>query len=207
VARLRPLLLAGLCALGGWACAAPAPALAAHGRAHRSAARSHRRERRRSGACRNAGLIPTGQNLGLIRSATLCLVNRERRARGERPLQQNTRLERAAQGHTDSMSFGDYFDHVGPGGQTPLNRMRATGYIYSSRIGYEVGENIAWGSGWQSSPRVIVAAWMASPGHRANILDPRFRDTAIGVCADLPSSLARGQRGAVYTQDFGVIVG
>ena len=44
---------------------------------------------------------------------------------------------------------------------------------------------------------------MASPGHRANILDPRFRDTAIGVSTHPPFSLARGQAGAIYTQDFG----
>ena len=81
--------------------------------------------------------------------------------------------------------------------------MRATGYISSSRIGYEVGENIGWGTLWEATPRAIVAAWMASPGHRANILDARFRDTAIGVSPHPPSSLARGQAGAIYTQDFG----
>jgi uncharacterized protein YkwD len=44
---------------------------------------------------------------------------------------------------------------------------------------------------------------MASPRHRANILDARFRDTAVGVSPHPPSSLARGQAGAIYTQDFG----
>ena len=72
--------------------------------------------------------------------------------------------------------------------------------------GYDVGENIAWGTLWLSSPRAIVAAWMASPPHRANILNARFRDTAIGVSPHPPSSLARGQSGGVYTQDFGVII-
>jgi hypothetical protein len=53
----------------------------------------------------------------------------------------------------------------------------------------------------------MVAAWMSSPGHRANILDPRFRDTAVGVSPHPPSSLARGQAGAIYTQDFGGLLG
>jgi uncharacterized protein YkwD len=48
---------------------------------------------------------------------------------------------------------------------------------------------------------------MASPGHRANILDARFRDTAIGVSPHVPSSLSQGQPGGIYTQDFGVIIG
>jgi len=104
------------------------------------------------------------------------------------------------------MASNDYFAHVGPRGQTLLARMRSAGYIYSSRVGYEVGENIGWGTLNLATPREIVAAWMASPGHRANILDANFRDTAIGVSSYLPSSLGRGQPGAIYTQDFGVII-
>jgi uncharacterized protein YkwD len=47
---------------------------------------------------------------------------------------------------------------------------------------------------------------MHSPGHRANILDPRYRDTGIGVSSHAPASLVHGQAGAIYTQDFGVII-
>jgi uncharacterized protein YkwD len=153
-------------------------------------------------SCPGAGRRPTEQDLAGIRTATLCLVNRERAAQGERPLTPNPQLERAAQSHTESMVFGGYLEHDGPRGETPLSRMRATGYISRSRV-YEVGENIGWGTLWQATPRAIVAAWMASPGHRANILNARFRDTAIGVSPHAPFSLAGGQAGAVYTQDFG----
>jgi len=124
--------------------------------------------------CVGTDLMPAQGNLELIRTATLCLVNQERAQDGESPLQANGRLEQAAQGHTESMAFGDYFEHDGPQGETPLSRM--------------------------------IAAWMASPGHRENILDPNYRDTAIGVSAHLPSSLGEGQPGAIYTQDFGVII-
>ena len=75
------------------------------------------------------------------------------------------------------MASEDYFEHVGPGGETPLMRMRATGYLSSSHDSYEVGENIGWGTLWEGTPRAVVAAWMASPPHRANILDARFHDT------------------------------
>jgi hypothetical protein len=119
----------------------------------------------------------------------------------------NARLQRTAQGHTRDMAFRDYFDHSRGPGDTLLRRMRAAGYIFSSRIGYEVGENIGWGTLWLATPRAMVAAWMASPGHRANILDPRFHDTAVGVSPHPPSSLARGQAGAIYTQDFGGLLG
>jgi len=127
-------------------------------------------------------------------------------ARGESALRRNSRLERAAQSHTESMAFGDYFEHIGPGGDTPFSRIRGSGYIYSSSVGYAVGENIGWGTLWLGTPQAIVAAWMNSPAHRAIMLDGRYRDTAIGVSPHPPGSLAGGQRGAVYTQDFGVII-
>jgi uncharacterized protein YkwD len=179
---------------------------------------AHRRRHRRGkpahflffaphdGVCPDATMQPAASNTPQIRAATLCLVNRERAAHGERALHWNAHLVASAQGHTESMAFGDYFEHLGPGGQTPLSRMRRDGYIYSSRLGFEVAENIGWGSLWLGTPRAVVAAWMASPGHRANILDGRFRDTGIGVSPHT-NGLANGQSGGIYTQDFGVIVG
>ncbi len=158
------------------------------------------------GKCPDAALQPNASDIPQIRAATLCLVNRERAAHGEQALHWNVHLVASAQGHTESMAFNDYFQHTGPRGETPLSRMRRDGYISSSRVGYEVAENIGWGSLWLGTPRAVVAAWMASPGHRANILDGRFRDTGIGVSPHL-GRLANGQSGGIYTQDFGVIVG
>jgi uncharacterized protein YkwD len=155
------------------------------------------------GACAGAQLRPTPSNIALVQAATLCLVNRERSSRGEVALRLDPRMQQAAEGHSASMAANDYFDHVGPGG-TPLSRLRRAGYI-SPRAGYEIGENIGWGTLWLATPRAIVAAWMGSPGHRANILDPNFRDTAVGIAPDAPRSLSNGQAGAIYTQDFGVI--
>ncbi len=160
----------------------------------------------KSDSCPGASLTPNEGNLETIRAATLCLINRERADNGEGALQPNAQLQQAAQGHSESMVQGDYFEHASPNGDTPLSRMRSAGYIYSSQVGYEVGENIGWGTLWLATPNAIVAAWMASPGHRANILDAHFHDTAIGVSPHAPSTLGHGQAGAIYTQDFGVII-
>jgi uncharacterized protein YkwD len=195
--RLPRLVVAVALATVAAACAGSPSALAARSRDYSSA---HKR------ACPHAGLTPNGKNVNLIRVATLCLINRERAVHDERPLRPNARLRRAAQAHTNSMAIDDYFEHVGPRGQTPLARMRAVGYVSSSRVGCEVGENIAWGTLSLATPHAIVAAWMASPGHRANILDSRYRETGIGVSPHPPASLAHGEHGAIYTQDFGVIV-
>lgn len=160
----------------------------------------------KDGRCPDARLAPSAADVAQVRAATLCLVNRERAAHGEAPLHWNVHLVAAAQAHTESMAFDNYFEHIGPRGETPLSRMRRNGYIYSSRVGFEVAENIGWGSLWLGTPRAVVAAWMASSGHRANILDGRFRDTGIGVSPHV-GGLAHGQSGGIYTQDFGVIVG
>jgi uncharacterized protein YkwD len=87
-----------------------------------------------------------------------------------------------------------------------VERVQEAGYIPSPQVGYTIGENIAWGTLQLSTPSAIVAAWIASPEHLANILYSPYRDTAIGVVAAVPASLGEGQPGAVYSQDFGVIV-
>jgi uncharacterized protein YkwD len=178
-----------------------------HGRRGCSTPHRGRHRPAHANACHGTLLRPTAGDIPLVRSAVFCLINRERIRRGELPLRPNVRLRSAAQRYTESMASGGYFTHVGPGGATPVSRMRAVGYISGRVRGYEVGENIAWGTLRLATPKAIVAAWMASPGHRANILDPRFRDTAIGVWPHLPSSFGHGLPGALYTQDFGVVVG
>lgn len=155
--------------------------------------------------CQNAALTPTPADLELIRAATFCLVNQERARNGELPLTPNAQLEQAAQAHSDDMVEEDYFSHVAPNGETPVDRVRATGYIPNAQDGYTIGENVAWGTLSLATPASIVAAWIASPEHLANILAAQYRDSAIGVVAAAPAALASGQPGAVYTQEFGVI--
>jgi uncharacterized protein YkwD len=136
-----------------------------------------------------------------VQAATLCLINRERRNHGEAPLADDSRLTGAAASHSRDMVARDYFSHTSPGGQTALQRIQASGFPGGSGA-FSVGENIAWGTLWLATPREIVGAWMRSAGHRANILDGRYRYTGVGVAPAVPRSLSDGQDGAVYTQDF-----
>ena len=156
-------------------------------------------------ACEGAGLQPTEADLAVVRAATLCLVNRERDSHGQGPLATNSDLQNAAQGHSESMASGAYFEHTGPGGSF-LERIRESGYLPGPNALYSVGENIAYGSLRDATPEAIVAAWMASPGHRANILNSAFREVGIGVVPRLPPSLGGGEAGAMYTEDFGVVM-
>jgi uncharacterized protein YkwD len=155
--------------------------------------------------CQNTGLTPEAGDVALVEAATLCLINQERARHGELPLQPNGQLQQAARTHSDDMVREDYFNHVAPNGETPLARVQAAGYLPDPQAGYTIGENIAWGTLYLATPSAIVAAWIASPEHEANILEGAYRDTAIAVTPAAPPSLAHGQPGAVYTQEFGVV--
>jgi uncharacterized protein YkwD len=150
--------------------------------------------------------MPEPGNLELIRGAVLCLINRVRAQNDETPLTPDERLEQAAEGHSQEMVAADYFQHVSPSGLTPVGRVRIAGYLPAPAFGYVIGENLAWGTLTLATPQAIVAAWTASPGHLANILESEYTDTGVGVAPEAPAALADGAPGATYTQEFGVII-
>jgi uncharacterized protein YkwD len=149
--------------------------------------------------CANADIEPTPENEVVIRRAVQCLVNLERNARGLRRLRANRRLRLAASGHTSAMIERRFFGHQQPGGVGVRDRLRAVRYI-TPRYRWTVGENLAYGIGRTARPREILALWMASPGHRANILEARFREVGVGIMPAAPGATG----GATYTTDFGV---
>jgi uncharacterized protein YkwD len=133
------------------------------------------------------------------KTTTLCLVNAERRAHGVRPLRLDAKLRKAAIRHSRDMVAKRYFAHESRNGARFSARIARTGWM-SGRGRWAVGENLAWGSGTQATPRSIVAAWMHSAGHRRNILSPRFRVIGIGIVRGAPIG---SNGGATYTTDFG----
>ncbi len=118
-------------------------------------------------------------------SKVLALTNSERARTGCTPLRINTRLAAAAQSHT-RWQVDHGMSHTGEGGSAPWDRASAAGYRW-----LRVGENVAAGYGTASA---VMAGWMNSPGHRANILNCTFREIGIG--------LADGGGGPYWTQLF-----
>ena len=153
-------------------------------------------------ACANATLTPSAANLATVAESTLCLLNGERADRGLSTLRPNDRLQRAALNHGNDMVEHRYFAHRGRNGSQPAQRIRAAGYL-SGAGQWRIGENLAWGTGELATPKAIMAAWMASTGHRANILQPAYREIGFGVLAGNPSSPANG--GATFVTEFGVM--
>ncbi|HET9740656.1 MAG TPA: CAP domain-containing protein [Solirubrobacteraceae bacterium] len=150
--------------------------------------------------CADANLHPTAGNLKRIRRAILCLHNKVRAQNDLSPLRENRRLRRAARAHSRDMTAAGYFEHTAPDGTTMVQRILRADYARDDQ-GWMLGENLAWGTGSLGTPRGAMKAWMASPGHRANILKAGFRELGVGVVARVPSSDAAG---ATYTVDFGV---
>ncbi len=124
--------------------------------------------------------------LGHIEDQVVVLVNEARRRHGCPRLRGDERLRAAARSHSADMRARGYLAHQAPDGGTPSDRMRTAGYSWPA------AENIACG---QQRPHEVMHAWMNSPGHRANILNPRAR--AVGVGLD------PGPGGPWWTQNFG----
>lgn len=153
--------------------------------------------------CANADVLPTAANVEQVRSATLCLINAQRSARGLRKLRDQSTLERVATSYAAQMGREQFFDHVSPSGSTVLTRIKATTYLRHVRD-WTAGENIAWGTLSLSTPRATVKAWMASPGHRANILSRSYSEIGIGVAAGGATRLVNpSNSGTTYVTNFG----
>ena len=75
-------------------------------------------------------------------------------------------------------------------------RAHRAGYDYSM-----LGENLAWGSGYWSTPAGTVKQWLGSPAHRRTMLKPRVRELGVGVASGVPTRGVR--RGATVAALFG----
>jgi uncharacterized protein YkwD len=134
--------------------------------------------------------------------STLCLVNEARERNGLRPLRFSGELRSSATGHSEDMVRSGKFSHYGSRGSTLAGRVARAGYLANAGV-YAVGENIAWGEGQRlGSPAAIVRAWMHSAGHRANILNPAYRDFGVGVVHGSP--FGGGKGAATYTLNLGM---
>ena len=152
--------------------------------------------------CKNAELMPSRENVAQLNKATLCLLNAERRSRGLARLRSEGQLTKAAHLFSADMVSDRFFNHVSPSGSTLNSRVRRTSYLRGGVRRWSLGENLAWGAGKRATPRSIVDTWMKSPGHRANILDKRFRHVGVGVVIGAPQDVG-SMPAATYTTDFG----
>ncbi len=120
------------------------------------------------------------------------LTNKERQSRGMAPLYRNRKLDNAALKKALDMFERQYFAHDSPTGVTIEDLASGVSYDFVA-----LGENLAYG-GFETE-QDMVAGWMNSPGHKANILSGKY--TEIG--AAVVKGLFNGKEVWMGVQEFG----
>jgi uncharacterized protein YkwD len=145
------------------------------------------------GACQSAS-DATAPAVVQVR-AVACLVNWARVHDGRKQLVRRPRLMRAATLKGERVASCAQFSHT-PCGSPLTSAVRTAGYHYST-----FGENLYAGTWGAVTPRDVVAAWLASPPHRANVLGSTFRD--LGTAPVHAPGLFAGADAVVWTATFG----
>jgi len=101
------------------------------------------------------------------------LVNAARQQEGLEPLSPAASLMEAAQRQARAMAESGQLTHTGPDGSTMAERAQAAGYNGWTALGEVVAAGV-------TSPEAVVAQWLASPEHRARLLDPAYRELGAG---------------------------
>ena len=131
--------------------------------------------------------IPNMDASKSVETEVLNLVNQERSKAGLKPLQMDWELQRVSRIKSCDMAEKNYFSHASPTYGSPFDMMKQFGIKYKT-----AGENIASG---QRTPAEVMQSWMASTGHRANILKPEYTHLGVGYCKG-------GKMGIYWTQQF-----
>lgn len=119
------------------------------------------------------------------------LTNAERQKAGLEALSENDALDKAAVLKGENMFAENYWAHFAPSGKTPWDFILGAGYKFSF-----AGENLAKNF---TNADDVVKAWMASPTHRDNLLNPKYHDIGIAV----EEGVLNGQKTILVVQEFG----
>jgi len=131
-------------------------------------------------------VIPTVSAATVDEQLMVDMINQERIAAGISPVKLDLRLTSVGRAKANDMVLNNYFDHTSPTYGSPWAMMANVGLP----VGW-AGENISGNKSVEAS----MASLMLSPGHKANILDPRFTHVGVGV--------ANGSAyGHIYVQEF-----
>lgn len=123
-------------------------------------------------ACLAASSVAAQGAAGSLGGAFGEALNAVRAQAGLGRLRVDAVLSAAAQQQAERMAATGLVQHVGADGSTQITRAQRAG----CRSPF-VGENIAWG---QTSAQATFDGWMASPGHRVNMMHPSYGVFGVG---------------------------
>jgi len=132
------------------------------------------------------GVVGTVVDPDQAEARMLVLLNDARKTAGLSPVQPDSELREMALSHSTDQADHHFFGHVSPSTGTPEDRLRRAGLLVST-----FGENVATAA----TPEVAHEGLMNSPGHRANMLQPRFTHVGIGA--------RKSETGIIVTLNFG----
>ncbi|MDP9362430.1 MAG: CAP domain-containing protein [Acidobacteriota bacterium] len=121
----------------------------------------------------------------ITRESVVAAMNDYRAQHHMQPLREDARLDAAAGDRMTDMEDQGYWAHESPDGRSP--------FVWLASRDYELhyaGENLATGF---ETTELLVAGWMESPGHRANILSPHFEDCGIAIIDGLTMRRGAGK--------------
>jgi len=138
-----------------------------------------------------------------LESGVLVDINAFRQAHDLPPLRINPRLSAAAREHTLQMAQDGYFAHESADGSAFWRRIQSF-YPSSPWAYWSVGENLLWASP-DVTPTRALGMWLASPEHRANLMDPRWREVGVAAVHEAAApGVYQGRDVTIVTTDFGV---
>jgi uncharacterized protein YkwD len=138
-----------------------------------------------------------------LESSVLVDINAFRRAHHLKPLKPNVKLGAAAMQHTQEMAADGYFAHESHDGGLFWKRIE-TFYASSPWHYWSVGENLLWSSPDVSASKALQM-WLASPEHRANLMNPRWREIGVAAVHEAAApGVYNGLDVTIVTTDFGV---
>jgi uncharacterized protein YkwD len=152
-----------------------------------------------SGQARSRGPVAKA---GSLQTALVGQVNAFRAAHGLSRLRVSAPLAAAAAAHSTQMARLGYFSHNSANG-APFSRRIVVYYSPRGYRSWTAGENLLWGSPDVGAARALKM-WLASPPHRANLLNPRWREVGLSAVHSARAPGVYGNAPAtIITADFG----
>ena len=112
------------------------------------------------------------------------LINEKRAGQNLPPLEWNDDVARVARLHSQNMANYKFFGHEGNDGSMVDDRADSIGL----RRWRAIGENIAYNRGYAQPVEFAVERWMQSPKHKQNLLNDRWKESAIGIAVSSDGS-------------------
>lgn len=133
--------------------------------------------RKRTVESEKSGVKPSENQIAELEKQAFLLSNQKRSENGLSPIEWSDEVAKVARHHSENMVKFNFFAHRGMDGKNVDGRADSFGLTKWTLI----GENIAYNRGYKNPVETAVEKWMLSPSHRENLLNDRWKESAVGI--------------------------